>query len=61
MGILIIDGNSVFEIDERCLKMKKIPRECDIEKYLLVETEGFPERNQDIQDTKISGRVNITK
>jgi len=34
MGKLIIDGNSVFEIDEECVKRRKIPRECDVEKYL---------------------------
>lgn len=34
MGKLIIDGNSVFEIDEDCIKKKRIPKECDIEKYL---------------------------
>ncbi len=34
MGRLIIDGNSVFEIDEECIKKKKIPKECDIEKYV---------------------------
>ncbi len=34
MGKLIIDGNSVFEIDEECLKKKKIPQDCDIEKYI---------------------------
>lgn len=35
MGRLIIDGNSVFEIDEECIKKKKVPAECDIEKYLI--------------------------
>ena len=34
MGKLIIDGNSVFEIDEECVKKKKISKECDIEKYI---------------------------
>ena len=34
MGRLIIDGNSVFEIDENCLKNKKIRKDCDIDKYL---------------------------
>ena len=34
MGRLIIDGNSVFEIDEQCLKKRKVPESCDIEKYL---------------------------
>ena len=28
MGRLIIDGNSVFEIDEECLKQKRVPKEC---------------------------------
>ena len=34
MGKLIIDGNSVFEIDEECMKKKKISKDCDIEKYI---------------------------
>lgn len=33
MGRLIIDGKSVFEIDEECVKKKKVPPECGIEKY----------------------------
>ena len=34
MGRLIIDGNSVFEIDEKCLKRRKVPKNCNIEKYI---------------------------
>lgn len=34
MGKLIIDGNSVFEIDEQCLKKRKVPSNCEIEKYM---------------------------
>lgn len=26
--MLIIDKNSVYEIDEECLKRKKVPQEC---------------------------------
>lgn len=37
MGKLIIDGNSVFEIDEDCIKNRKFPLDCDIEKYLKEE------------------------
>ena len=37
MGILIIDGNSVFEIDEECVKKRKMPKSCDIDKYLRQE------------------------
>lgn len=33
MGRLIIDGNSVFEIDEECMKRRKPITECDIDKY----------------------------
>ena len=33
MGRLIIDGNSVFEIDEECMKKRKLPTSCDLEKY----------------------------
>ena len=34
MGRLIIDGNSFFEIDEECLKKRKIPKKCGLDKYL---------------------------
>jgi hypothetical protein len=34
MGKLIIDGNSFFEIDEECLKKKKISKRCGLDKYL---------------------------
>jgi hypothetical protein len=37
MGILIIDGNSVFEIDEDCYKRNKITKNCDIDKYMKPE------------------------
>jgi hypothetical protein len=34
MGKLIIDGKNVFEIDEECVKRKRIPKECGIYEYL---------------------------
>ena len=37
MGKLIIDGNSVFEIDEECVKKRNVPKDCDIEKYIKKE------------------------
>ena len=46
MGKLIIDGNSVFEIDEECLKRKKVPLECDIKKYLQMPKESKELVNQ---------------
>lgn len=33
MGKLVIDGNSVFEVDEECMKRRKPPKDCDVEQY----------------------------
>ena len=33
MGKLIIDGNSFFEIDEECLKKKRVLKKCGLDKY----------------------------
>lgn len=57
MGKLIIDGNSVFEIDEECLKKRKPPADCDIEKYLITEDtiqreSGF--KREHINDQKLN-------
>lgn len=30
MGKIIIDGKSVYEIDEDCVKRKRVPTECDV-------------------------------
>ena len=34
MGRLIIDGNSFFEIDEECLKKRKVSKKCGLDKYI---------------------------
>lgn len=34
MKRLVIDGNAVFEIDENCVKQKKIPDSCGVKQYL---------------------------
>lgn len=39
MGRIICDGNSFFEIDEECLKRKRLPKACGLEKYLNSEKE----------------------
>lgn len=44
MKKLIIDGNSVFEIDEECVKRRKVPKSCDIEKYLKNDGMDFEKR-----------------
>ena len=30
MGSLIIDGSSVYEVDEECLKTHKMPKDCKL-------------------------------
>ena len=46
MGRLIIDGNSVFEIDEDCVKRRRPIAECDIEKYLVSILESEDEKEK---------------
>lgn len=50
MGRLIIDGKSVFEIDEECIKKRKVPSECGIEKYLLKNEKKLQEREDKKED-----------
>ena len=38
MGKLIIDGDSVFEIDEECMKRRKVSSKCDVDKYFSEDT-----------------------
>lgn len=35
--MLIIDNNSVYEIDEECARRKKLPKECGITEKLMKE------------------------
>ena len=39
MGKLIIDGNSVYEIDEECMKKRKVSQTCEIEQDLKKQAE----------------------
>ena len=38
--MLIIDKNSVYEIDEECLKKKKVPIECELPEKARKEKKG---------------------
>lgn len=49
MGKLIIDGNSVFEIDEECMKRRRPSSSCDVEKYMQKE----PNSNCSDKNSKI--------
>ncbi|MBQ2902203.1 MAG: hypothetical protein IJA07_02405 [Agathobacter sp.] len=46
MGKLVIDGNSFFEIDEECIKKKKISKNCGLDKYLKDSYEQKPQENK---------------
>lgn len=46
MGRLIIDGNSFFEIDEECIKKKRITKDCDLEKYIKYDNSKECQENQ---------------
>lgn len=58
MGKLIIDGNSVFEIDEECIKRRKPSLDCDIEKYFLEEE---IKRNEEENRPKMSYQMKNLK
>ena len=51
--MLIIDKNSVYEIDEECLKRKKVPEECGTVE-LLEEL-----RKKNIKKLRISNKKSI--
>lgn len=50
MGKLVIDGNSFFEIDEECIKKKKISKKCGLDKYL--KKEKVKEREENLKYDK---------
>ena len=52
MGRLIIDGNSVFEIDEECMKRRKVPKSCEIEKYFRDDELHLKESDSDSNKKK---------
>ena len=37
IGMLIIEGNSVYEIDEECVRKKKSPRKCQTAQKLQMQ------------------------
>ena len=50
--MLIIDNNSVYEIDEDCLKRKKVPKECgtvEIVEELRQKGKRYPMRDSKVK------------
>ncbi len=58
MGKLIIDGNSVYEIDEECLKKRKISPACGIEQALKKQAEREKKKkSKNEKEDPLSGPV----
>ena len=37
--MLVVENNSVYEIDEECARKKKVPKECEVYKKIVRERE----------------------
>lgn len=37
--MLVVENNSVYEIDEECLKRRRVPEECEVYKKIVRERE----------------------
>lgn len=37
IGMLIIEGNSVYEIDEECVRKRKVPEKCQTAQKLQMQ------------------------
>ena len=46
MGKLVIDGNSFFEIDEECIKKRRISKSCGLDQYLKNEKDAKNEKEE---------------
>lgn len=46
MGKLIIDGNSVYEVDEECLKKREISPECEVPAKVVKEQKQQEKRSR---------------
>ena len=34
--MLVVENNSVYEIDEECLKRRSVPEECEVYKKIVI-------------------------
>jgi hypothetical protein len=44
MGKLVIDGNSVYGVDEECLKRREVPAGCKVEEALRRQEQARKEK-----------------
>jgi hypothetical protein len=48
--MLIIDDDSVYEIDENCIRRKKVPEECQIYEKMVYEKKKCEQKNKQIKN-----------
>lgn len=56
--MLIIDGNSVYEIDEECVRKKKVPKECGIYEKMMQQQNREKDREYAARDPEHKASVN---
>ena len=44
--MLVVENNSVYEIDEECLKRRSVPEECEVYKKIVREREVAKNKEQ---------------
>lgn len=44
--MLVVENNSVYEIDEECLKRRSVPEECEVYKKIVREREAGKEQRE---------------
>ena len=55
--MLVVENNSVYEIDEECLKRRSVPEECEVYKKIVREA-GKRQRTKRKRKTKVSDSKN---
>ena len=51
--MLIIDGKSVYEIDEECLAKRKVPEECEVYRKILQKKEQTMQMQKTRNDSRL--------
>ena len=55
--MLVVENNSVYEIDEECLKRRSVPEECEVYKKIVREREaGSGKEQRENGKTKVNDK-----
>ena len=50
--MLVVENNSVYEIDEECLKRRSVPEECEVYKKIVREREAAKNKEKTENQSK---------